>query len=144
MDSYQLLSILHQDLYAMDTEVISRDFLPSSGEGGYIMNSDASNKPGRHWVALYFPRNEAVEFVDSLGHPPEYYNITTWNYYKYNMIKLQSDQSQSCGYFCLYYIIHRSRGRSMETIMKDFTSDLYKNEKTVRTFISNYHIPKTR
>ena len=47
---------------------------------GYIVNVDGSDKPGSHWVAMFFPtkpdgeRDGAAEFMDPLGEKPNHYS----------------------------------------------------------------------
>ena len=55
--------------------VFAEDLLPRSMNiypCGYIVNTDPSSKPGKHWVAFYFTRPEQGEFFDSYGHPPQF------------------------------------------------------------------------
>ena len=55
--------------------VFASDQLPSkisTYPSGLIVNTDPIDKPGQHWVAMYFP-NEGEEFFDSYGFPPSFY-----------------------------------------------------------------------
>ena len=36
----------------------------------FVANDDTSEKPGTHWVALYFIDDQHGEFFDSYGPPP--------------------------------------------------------------------------
>ena len=55
-----------------------RGVFPSDGLPTYrfkrprflIANTDPHHKPGRHWVAFYFPKKGPAEFFDSAGQPP--------------------------------------------------------------------------
>ena len=46
--------------------VYSRDNLPKTKDGAYVINLDEYSDIGTHWVALY-ARNNDVTFFDSFG-----------------------------------------------------------------------------
>ena len=54
---------------------------------------------------------DGIEYFDSLGKPPsgdiEHF-LNSYAYYKFSNVKIQSDNSISCGQFCLYYIYLKS------------------------------------
>ena len=55
--------------------VFAKDRLPLVVEKKptfYIVNTDPISKPGRHWIAIYV--GDEVEFFDSLGRKPDYYD----------------------------------------------------------------------
>ena len=53
-----------------------------------------------------------------------------------NCFRIQPVKSNSCGQFCLYYLIHRIRGFSFEQIIHSFDEfDLELNDKIVREFV---------
>ena len=66
MNSNQLLHILQQDTF---TKTVFADVLPSDRlpakirkPKGFILNTDPSNKPGTHWVAMFLVTNGKGEF----------------------------------------------------------------------------------
>ena len=76
---------------------------------------------GTHWTCIY-----ANEYFDSFGLPPpdiienelrKLYNDDVW----YNSSKLQMDTSILCGYYCVYYIRERAKGRQAIDVLLDFT-----------------------
>ena len=85
----------------------------------YIINTDNSDKPGEHWVALYFKDDKAIYF-DSYGQPPlEDYilpfiqrNTTTG---RETTEMLQSPWSKVCGMYCIYILHQLSRGLDLKT-----------------------------
>ncbi len=106
----------------------------------YIVNTDVSSSPGKHWVTFYFPKRGPAEFFDPIGHEPEYYHrrfrnvlLANGSTYIYNGRRLQGVGSIVCGQFCLYYAYHRCNGSTMGTIVNQFSgTDLtYNNEKVV-------------
>lgn len=65
----------------------------------WIVNTDTCGGRGLHWVALHFPPKGPIEFFDSLGNCPEYYqkrfqNILIFNGPRYliNMSIQESSQ----------------------------------------------------
>ena len=83
-----------------------------------IVNIDSSNMPGSHWVAIgIFP--EGIEIFDSLG-----FDIFNWSRVPCSLLtflhnisrsrrvfvspRLQPDDSNICGFYCIYYIIRRA------------------------------------
>ncbi|GFY66005.1 uncharacterized protein TNIN_441161 [Trichonephila inaurata madagascariensis] len=61
--------------------VYSRDTLPPLQENMCaIVNSDDSSQPGTQWLALFVNDKRELEFYDSFGQPPVFYNISTTTY----------------------------------------------------------------
>lgn len=105
----------------------------------YILNTDPSDKPGEHWVAVYI--GETPEFFDSLGHSPShYYNefeyllVNRGPKYMYNAKRIQNYGSDVCGHYCIFYVVLRSMGYSLKDIVRVFNNDLYSNDRVVRLF----------
>lgn len=100
---------------------------------GFIVNTDVHSKAGTHWLSLYIERNGRVEFFDSYGKPPSYYNncLTEWiNRHslviRNNHRRIQGDFSNVCGIYCLHYLHQRRAGRSMEEIVHHFSDTNYR------------------
>ena len=109
-----------------------------------IVNLDASDSPGSHWVALGIFKN-SVEVFDSLG-----FDLLSWPTVPHGLLsflhrvsfrkrikvipRIQSKRSTLCGIFCVFYIILRSRF-SLPTILDYFSSSLATNDsKLIRFF----------
>ena len=93
-----------------------------------IANTDPASQPGEHWIAMYFPDKTKSEFFDSYGFPPSFYSTHFTKYLSQgkkrtgrNKTSLQSLNSFACGYYCLYYLYFRTRGKSMKAIEQSFT-----------------------
>ena len=74
-----------------------------------VFNSDKSNRPGQHWLAVYGESStKDIEFFDSYGLPPSFYSFT----YSYDIRSsdrsIQSLGSSVCGHYCLLFISHRA------------------------------------
>lgn len=103
----------------------------------YVSNTDKANQPGKHWTCFYFPNNSPPEYFDSFGLQPlwEFEKFLGRNYIK-NTLMIQNPWSTSCGQHIIYFLIQRSKGRTMENIVSSFDKiDLGKNDKKVNSFV---------
>ena len=90
-------------------------------------------------VAFHVPLVGPAEFFDSLGNAPETYHrrfanilIVNGPQYYYCSSRIQPDDTDTCGLYCLYYFKRRHRGMELTDIMKDFsTVDLKGNEDKI-------------
>ena len=156
MDTLQILKMLQSDSFTKSvfTSVLPSDRLPDivlERPKGYIVNVDGSDKPGSHWVAMFFPTTPdgegdgAAEFMDPLREKPNYYSEHFKTFlqnnsssYIYNKHVLQSPWSSVCGQYCLFYALHRCRNIPMSTITNMFTNDKEWNDMLVRDFIRKW------
>jgi len=104
-----------------------------------VCNTDPSDKPGRHWIAIYVDDEGRGDFFDSFGRRPSDYlerymnrNCLSWNF---NDRQLQSIVSKFCGHYCIYFCILRSRGVDMRKIVRSFSSDTGLNDVLVHTYV---------
>ena len=107
----------------------------------YVINSDPSNEPKEHWVAVYFNKHGRGEYFDSYGLPPtlvglesymDAYSLSGWIY---NRKTLQVYFSSFCGHYCVYFILFRCPGVPLQVIVSDFTSNLIENDRSISRFI---------
>ena len=142
MNAGQLKSFLKKRAPYIDVAVTSADRLPFRTDfkrpAGLIVNTDPSTLPGKHWVCFYFPIKGPTEFFDSLGHRPEHYHINFKNLliangpeYLNNTERIQEDGSPYCGAYCLYYLVHRSRGLDYQSILNRFGGNHTLNDTKV-------------
>lgn len=91
--------------------VYALDQLPSKITDDVLMivNTDSSNLPGTHWIAI-ISRNKIGYCFDPLGYPPPLALVTWLNRYfnrwSSNRRQIQSKLSTLCGYFCLHYLYY--------------------------------------
>ena len=110
---------------------------------GLIANTDPNNKPGQHWVAMFFPDEEnKEEFFDSYGLPPNFYTPRFLASHpgdtERNVGTLQALNSTVCGYYCMFYLFHRSRRQDFKTIVKRFSLDNPQaNDRRVVQFVKS-------
>ena len=102
----------------------------------FVSNTHPSNKPGEHWVAFFY-ENSHLEFFDSYGLSPSMYDFKFQIPMRMNHQTLQSLDSNVCGHYCIFYLYHRSRGKSLSQIVSSFsTRDLSWNDNSVTRFLS--------
>ena len=101
-----------------------------------IVNTHKSNQPGEHWFAIYLPLGKPIEIFDSFGLMPNYNELKSFvningKSFIYNKKHLQHYSNNTCGLFCLLYILFRSRNFSYIKIMKFFVHNKFINDKIV-------------
>ena len=120
--------------------VVARDELPAiiSKPSVYIVNTDTSDKPGKHWFALFYNDNEINEHFNSSGNDPsEYVSMHLFQHgdkFITNTKRLQSFASSSCGEFALFFAYWRCRNYSFRKILQMFSTDLEQNDFLVQSF----------
>ncbi|KHF23991.1 ADP-dependent glucokinase [Solemya velum gill symbiont] len=107
--------------------VFSTDNLPkyvSARPSAYICNTDPSDLSGQHWVVFWFEDATRVEFFDSFGHDPIYYSLHFTRFWTvnadicyYNSVRVQRNDSDTCGHHVLYYLSPKSRRVSMTRLI---------------------------
>ena len=107
-----------------------------------IVNNQKSTEPGEHWVAIYFGKNKKAEFFDSFGNSPHTFGLEKYIQnnsltMKFNRIKLQSDFSLFCGYYCVLYLIYKCKGYSLNYFLKLFDNPI-DNDKIFLKLIKKY------
>ena len=112
----------------------------------YVINLDDSSNDGSHWIALFVnEENEAIYF-DSFGRPPlacclEIVNILmnlSGEYWIYNDKRLQSIESDACGFYCTLFILLLGGGANLREFQKLFTQDYQLNDLLVKEIVKSY------
>jgi len=113
--------------------VFSSDNIPKTVSKGQalIVNTAPKGTEGQHWLSLYRdPDDGILEIFDSFGLPLGAYPLVKkWVGIKEKCIRrnvgqVQSDNSDSCGVFCLLFIILRVEEKiSMNSFVDMFDSD---------------------
>ena len=143
MNGDQIEKILAQSLACTRTHflgVFARDQLPTPSKypACFVANTDPISLPGTHRVAFFYHSPTHLEFFDSYGEPPDFYNfpiskkitsLTT------NSYPLQSLRTSVCGQFCVYYLFQRSRSMPMARIVSSLRS-LPNPDLFVKTFVA--------
>lgn len=120
MNNFQLRDLLQ----GYPVTICAADQLRIERDRFVISNTDTSNGTGKHWVTFYFPSKGPDEFFDSLGKTPKDYKVAfetlLQNQYIMNCNQLQQSTSDTCGLYCVYYVINRCNGKTMNEIVKPF------------------------
>ena len=145
MNSAQITQLLRADPYTRDVfaGVYPRDRLPRTIKNypsAYVCNTDPHTDEGEHWIAIYVDDDGSGEYFDSYGLPPLHATFTNFlnkqcTMWTYNDKRLQGLASTVCGQYCIFYLMHRCRGFSMDTIAYMCGSNLQDNDVLVHDFI---------
>ena len=103
-----------------------------------IVNTQAHNLPGEHWIAVFIGKDKRGEIFDSFAMPPSNTLIRWMNQFTRTFTSsrtaYQHPLSATCGAYVLYYILHRLRDPQCMTHY--FSASIPNNEKRVLSF---YH-----
>ena len=109
-----------------------------------IVNVDIASGVGSHWFTILRCNKSSYEVFDSLSVDLEKEKLFK-KYLKFdcleaNETQFQSNDSISCGKFCIYYIVHRMYNLDLDYcdfLCETFDPDFSKNEKLVTTFCAD-------
>jgi hypothetical protein len=114
--------------------------------GGFIANTDIHSANGRHWCAFYFSDGgREAEFFDSYGRNPAHNSdhFATWldehapPHVQWSRKQIQSDYSDVCGLYCLFYLRQRLSGRSMREVVNVFSATHQnENDEFIHRYVS--------
>jgi hypothetical protein len=146
MDTNQIREILKRDKLTKSTllGVYARDMLPDTSSRRYpfccVANTDPSESPGEHWIAMYFDAEGRGEFFCSYGSPPHQRDFDRFlrrnsRNWIYNDTCLQSADSLVCGHYCIFYLYHKCLGYSMFSIVQMFSNNRRRNDHIVSKFV---------
>lgn len=124
--------------------VFSIDTLPDKPRL-LVCNTDPSNRPGKHWIALYVDSTGLGEYFDSFGQQPfkvfEDYMTKHCTRWICNTKQLQSIVSSYCGFYCCFYCMLRCRGFDLTRIVNLFGRDTGFNDSIVYGFVCDNGSP---
>ena len=123
--------------------IFSRNALPESihKKGCGIINLDDIEGQGTHWVCYRNLEKNLVEYFDPFGliMPYEIHNYLLTSGKKiYSQDEIQNRETVLCGYWCLYYLNERQKGKSILDVIhnkgfdednSDFIKDYFINKK---------------
>jgi len=119
-----------------------RDKLPklTSVPCSFIANTDNSDAPGQHWVAIFIDEEGFGEYFDSYGLPPMHQefidflnNLKGWFY---SSKQLQCLTCVTCGHYCVAYIKMRSSGIIYNEFIRQFTNNPIANDKLIKKYVN--------
>lgn len=109
-----------------------------------ICNTADSNSTGEHWFVLYRCSSGIIELFDSLGIQEDKKTKLKDLYFrhvkklKFNVTPVQSNESNLCGEYCIYFVYERLFNKDMkfyQLLNEIFTVDTTVNEKKVNAFL---------
>ena len=143
MRGFEIAALLSQFEYPYSKlcDIVTAEQLPDYvKEGDFIIINH-----NHHWTCLHHSFH-GYELFDSCG-----VNLVTENFLRktlpksyffveFNLLKLQSDRTKTCGLMCAYYIIHRALDFDIpyrEFLSTHFYTSVTKNEKLVKDFFQD-------
>ena len=109
-------------------------------KGSMVINTDVSSGAGKHWTSIYYDDKE-IDYYDPLGDPPsspmmeEIKELSKQlpkgnRKLKINKVKVQSDDTKTCGLFATNFIRERERGKPFK-VASGFKGSIPKNEEAI-------------
>ena len=126
---------LNKDFYSKKSfiGVFARDKLPEvkNYPTSFILNTQPTYKPGEHWLAVYFNKDRLCEFFDSFVFPPSIYGLDKYlksksSDFVSNTQQIQDNDSASCGYYTIFFILLKNRNFSLDEIISFFSKNNFK------------------
>jgi hypothetical protein len=122
--------------------VFASDGLPTalaSLPGAFVINTDPSNMPGMHWVAVFSDKEDEIEIFDSFGKDFSFYGLKPLSRRVIKQTEqLQSSDSTVCGQYCLFFLLRRASGETYKQIIQLFTENKVSNDKMVCQYINHF------
>jgi hypothetical protein len=108
-----------------------------------VCNTDPADKPGQHWVALYFDADGIGEYFDSYGQQPTVPSIQRFleqnsRAQRYNNRTVQGHMSSACGQYCVYFLLLRCGGLPMNRIVCGLPRIAFVSDCYVTAFVNKH------
>lgn len=105
-----------------------------------VVNTASTEEPGEHWVALYAPAENSIEYYDSFADwPPTSPHIRAYleHFAKVERSEhpLQSERSSACGRHVIYFLIRRCQGWPLKRIVSHLRTCKTAPDRLVNTFV---------
>ena len=104
-----------------------------------VVNTDPANRPGQHWICIYFDEDGHGEYFDSFGLRPKlvferYMNkyCTAWTF---NKKQMQSLVSRFCRHYCIWYCMIKFRRVALDALVNAMSNDTGLNDFLVHRFV---------
>ena len=120
----------------------SADTLPSiprscKSLNAFIVNTASQSMRGEHWVGLVINERRECYYFDSFGEQltnlPILYSLKKMGIgtYKYNTKEIQSIFSNSCGYFCMAFVLAWKLKIPYDVFIEQFSEKKQENNEYV-------------
>ena len=147
MNTYQLKCAINHDCNMRNAicDVYPADEIPRTLRmcKKNIVNTDPHRKTGKQWITFFYD-DDTLECFDSYGRSPDGYSVYLRQFMgifyriKVNKKRLQSNDTAICGQYCLFYVMCRTRGYSMDQITDMFNENNHLNDQFVYNFIDEW------
>lgn len=144
MNTLQIEKILnnYKPLKGIFKGVFSSDTIPPGLKVPYcfIANTMREGTMGQHWIACYSNSRNTIEYFDSLAEkaPPELQKfLNQFTYVNANSIALQSLLSETCGHYCIYFLVKRCKHSFSRVLNQLYSLPMIEREKMVKMFLQS-------
>ena len=137
---------LERYLKNLSATVCCADQLPvrvGSRTQSFVVSTDSCDREGTHRVAFHFPKEGPTEFFDSFGRALEKYHrhfrnvlIANGPQYKFNTVRVQPEDDDTCGLYCVHFVKYRYRNFTLETIVTEFSA---RDPKTIEAELKDIY-----
>lgn len=102
----------------------------------YILNTDRKHLGGTHWVSIFNREGERM-FFDSYGKMPSTYDPLwrPFDHFTKNNQDYQSETTDVCGDWCLYFGRKMSMGHDFKNLFKCFISGDPRNDSMIENLL---------
>ena len=131
--------------YPCDLVPISSNIEPQA----FVVNTENSHSSGQHWIALITKQTKCWYF-DSFGNEllnqdilRSLRNIGVEKYFL-NCKQIQPVHSNSCGYFCIAFVLSFILGIKYEDFLSEFSENVDQNDRLCLSLIKRYLFASTQ
>ena len=113
-----------------------------------IANTHPSHMPGEHWVSISINKDGSGRYFDSFGLPPlkeeilKFLDKNCLRGWKHNKITLQNVTSDTCGHYCVLWVIFKCQGLSEKRFLSLFNNNTLNNDKLMKEIFKNFSLAK--
>ena len=145
MNSFQISNILRRNCRTAKyfIGVFSSNNIPQLKKFPccFVANTDKAGQIGEHWVSFFVKNSKSIEYFDSLGEPPnndisKY--LSKFKKIKLNKYQIQQPMADSCGHYCIYFIVNKCVGVKFNTIIKTLYKTRAMSDLLVKFFVQHF------
>jgi hypothetical protein len=102
-----------------------------------ISNTDPHNKPGKHWILMFFTAPGCCTYFDSYGREPlgQFRSYLGNTAVTVNNTQVQAYHSAECGAHCLFVAYYMVRGHTFHSVVSRYSENYNKNDEGVGRFV---------
>ena len=107
----------------------------------FVANTDKEGTNGEHWVSCFVKNKKSIEYFDSLGEEPNQdlkNYLSNFSKIKKSKYRIQNPFSDSCGYYCIYFIVNKCLGIKFNTIIETLVKTRAISDLLVKFFVHHF------